>query len=558
MARLKGQLFDNKWWRRWLYPIAIALLVALGLYAYSLAATYKKEAAKLEQENRSLSQKMERLNVEFSRQETQFLESTANQFNYALDPENIQPQDAIRLAGHLALAYNQQIEPRDIRGYYRMLSDLRSTTLDQRDIEVRNRYTQTLRPENSVQISPFQFYRYEIRNLSSQSIKAPILYQNYRWDAVTELIRSAGFKDIPNETDRAIALWKFLSENRYHFYPVTEESEEHDIVKYLSIYGYGFCDDSARVLAKLADEVGLKGRYWGISGHVIPEVFADGKWIFLDPDVQIYFHKSNNVKDIYSVEELAAHKEAFTHFVALGDAQSFVEFRDRYAGWFMSTEDNRLVEGEAYEKASATSNYQIALNLKPGEKAAFANYNWGKYFLGGYPDRVPKYYNGFYEYALTPELFEEAPQTLQLQSTQAGFKVTNTATDRSKIKLENSYAFPIVGGEMVGNAKLQGSAMLLLEDKENNLKMEYPLQNGQNRINTDAFFSIVSPHPTFNYTINLILEPQAAIELENWRVTSDFQFAEFALLKLKPGENSFRATFDRADDVPVEFNIYTQ
>ena len=46
-------------------------------------------------------------------------------------------------------------------------------------------------------------------------------------------------------------------------------------LRFLNIYGFGYCDDSAVSFSVLAEKAGLKSRVWDLSGHVAPEVFYD-------------------------------------------------------------------------------------------------------------------------------------------------------------------------------------------------------------------------------------------------------------------------------------------
>ncbi len=87
----------------------------------------------------------------------------------------------------------------------------------------------------------------------------------------------------------SIAIWKFLVNRRYHYLPASDDAEMHDPVKFLNVYGYGFCDDSALNFAALCEEAGLEARVWGLNGHVVAESSYGGAWHMFDPDMACYF-----------------------------------------------------------------------------------------------------------------------------------------------------------------------------------------------------------------------------------------------------------------------------
>lgn len=110
--------------------------------------------------------------------------------------------------------------------------------------------------------------------------------------------------------EKSLAIWKFLVDWRYHFTPAEQGDELHDPVKFLNVYGYGFCDDCATNFAVLARKAGLQSRVWGLSGHVVAEAFYDGQWHMFDPDHQVFYRNPQGV--IAGVEELAQHPELIT------------------------------------------------------------------------------------------------------------------------------------------------------------------------------------------------------------------------------------------------------
>ncbi|WP_298866819.1 transglutaminase-like domain-containing protein, partial [uncultured Gimesia sp.] len=125
-------------------------------------------------------------------------------------------------------------------------------------------------------------------------------------DAILASILKPGMK----EEEKALAIWKLLVDWRYHYYPAEAGDEIHDPVKFLNVYGYGFCDDCATNFTVLARKAGLQSRTWGLSGHVVAEAFYDKRWHMFDPDHQAFYR--NKLGVIAGVEELSQYPELIT------------------------------------------------------------------------------------------------------------------------------------------------------------------------------------------------------------------------------------------------------
>lgn len=81
-------------------------------------------------------------------------------------------------------------------------------------------------------------------------------------------------------------------------------------MKFINVYGYGFCDDAARNFVALCEAAGLKARVWGLNGHVVAESFYDDAWHMFDPDGECYFRGAGG--RVLGVEELGKDPSAIT------------------------------------------------------------------------------------------------------------------------------------------------------------------------------------------------------------------------------------------------------
>lgn len=465
----------------------------------------------------------------FDKREQAYFQALAKSLDYsAKNP--LDARDAARLTAYTSIEQNKL---RALGG------NTEPGTFIGRDLAFTQRASLPLAPVMHVALGdPFTHYRYELINKSDRTLPAPILFQNDRWDSASELVAAAGFPAIQNEVERAIAIWRFVCPRRVFGDPPTEGDEEHDALKFLALYGYGFCDDSARALATLAKLSGLRSRIWALDGHVVAEVFANGHWRMLDADQQAYFHRTGAPEDILGVEELAADRAAFANIVSF---RGLNEYPAKYIDCFVTRENNEVVR-------DGTSDHLIQPTLRAGERMAFTNYNWGRYFLGKYPTPPPRFYNGFFTYAFHPGDLAMKSGKITTEPIEHGYRLSNRGAESGTVELPFAYPFPIVGGAITGGAMVKkGKAALRLEDREHGRIVEPELRENLN-ISLDRFISVLTPSPTYSYTLAFRLDPGAVLELENLKVTSDFQFAPLPLLKLQPGANEFRAHFPEGSD----------
>ena len=394
------------------------------------------------------------------------------------------------------------------------------------------------------------YYEYSFTNNSDEVVAAPILYDRFLWYSAEGLIASGGFRRIPNETDRALAIWEFVVKHRYHFMPATSGEEVRDIIKFLSIYGYGFCDNSSRTLARLADEVGLKGRIWFLQGHVVPEIKADGRWILLDPDLQLYFNDPADPKHIFGVEDLVADPSLFRHFTVesgkSGPASlpEYQEFPAQYKEFFLSTEDNEVIEQLWHQgvQVKASADYLIEDRLRPGERISFSNFNWGKYFLGNGRDMVPFFYNGYYDLQLSKVAADFATADVLVSRQKDGWHLKNRSTTKSStVALRNRYGFPILGAALLGTVRtIRGDSKIIVEDHSNVARSEF-VQRTRAPIVMDSAFSMLSATPTYEFSLRFELGPNAEMLLGmDARLVSEFQFSNLVLAPMKRGVNTLK------------------
>lgn len=120
-------------------------------------------------------------------------------------------------------------------------------------------------------------------------------------ESVLEAIRLMP-DEYPGEPDY-IKAWRLVSSMHYHADPFIAGPKTHDPLLALNSVGYGYCDDVSAVLAIIWHWMGYESRVWDLRGHVVPEVWVDGKWKMFDPDYGIYYFDRDG--EISTVESLS-------------------------------------------------------------------------------------------------------------------------------------------------------------------------------------------------------------------------------------------------------------
>ena len=163
-------------------------------------------------------------------------------------------------------------------------------------------------------------------------------------ETILEGIHDVGMTD----EEKALAIYEFVKAWRIHWFPPYSSKEMHDPVKLIGVYGYGYCDDSARAIEQLATRAGLRARVWELHGHVVSEIYFDGRWHLLDADKERTYDHPNGY--LAGVEDLAADPS----------------LDPEYGYLYSSTHDNVV------SPAGELSAHSLALKLAPGDSATFA------------------------------------------------------------------------------------------------------------------------------------------------------------------------------------------
>ncbi len=227
-----------------------------------------------------------------------------------------------------------------------------------------------------------------IENTGDTAVVRPKVVVNGSADwSTTDAILAAATAGAATDREKALMLWQFARENRYHWYPPSDQTQEDsDPVKLFTAYGYGFCTNVAAVLAALWERAGMPARFWTIGPngeHQASEVFYDGGWHLLDADRDgLYLMRDN--RTVAGVEDLIRDPS----LVARAGA-AHADLVPLYAG----TPVGAWVAGgpDVYSTAHA-----LAATLRPHESLELRWNNTGRYHddTGADGGPPPTYANG--------------------------------------------------------------------------------------------------------------------------------------------------------------------
>ncbi len=209
-----------------------------------------------------------------------------------------------------------------------------------------------------------------IENIGDTPVVNPWLLVNGRrdWRTVEKIIAEAT-RGCTNDRERAIAIWRFVINHRFHATP--NDGDNVDPVKQFNVYGYSLCGDIAQTIRQLWKVAGFKTRCGRPHGHCLTEVWFDGEWRMLDGDEQIICLRRDNEtigneEDIVRDHDLM--KRTHTYGILAGDDP----MTDQFSAALHVYEGKR--EGDHRDDFG----HRMDLALRPGESLAWRWDNVGR------------------------------------------------------------------------------------------------------------------------------------------------------------------------------------
>ncbi len=396
-----------------------------------------------------------------------------------------------------------------------------------------------------------------IRNRGEDVVVNPRVVMNGKrdWFSTPSILEEA-LEPGMSKREKAVAIWKFLKDNRYHYTPAHDHIEVHDPVRFLNVYGYGFCDDSATNFMVLAEQAGLKARVWGLTGHVVPEAHFEGSWHMLDPDGEIYYLDDDG-ETISSVATLEQRPDIIRKYPSpyYTDAEKLVEI-------YTTTEDNRVAP---FYKERSEARHTMGYVLRPGESLMRSRDNWGIYFSSRYLDEPRVYGNGrlTFEPIFENELFRKGAESVrgvQIEQADTGWALVPSRAGRQGALIYRfTSPYPFLDGTVNVVGELEGKGRMALAFSETGEDWQ-PVWSTDvsGRVKTEipigGYFRNGYGEPVYTYSLKVTLSAPkgGTAQVQHLRFASDVQVAPHSLPALETGENEVRYVDESSDNRDVE------
>jgi len=154
--------------------------------------------------------------------------------------------------------------------------------------------------------------------------------------------------------EKTLAIFHLVAVFFHHQEPDHHNRDVHDPVKYFN--GYGYCDDAVAAFSNLCQLAGFDTRVWVLEGHVVAEVFFNGRWHMFDPHHKVYFPAPQG--GIAGLHDLLAYPDVIDRHY-----NTTFNLPWRYKRVLLSANDNQI--SEWYDHPGSV--HQMGVALGPGE-----------------------------------------------------------------------------------------------------------------------------------------------------------------------------------------------
>lgn len=356
-----------------------------------------------------------------------------------------------------------------------------------------------------------------IENIGNAPVVNPWVTVNGRhdWRTVEKIVEEAT-RGCQNDRERAIAIWRFVIEHRFHATP--NDGDNIDPVKQFNVYGYSLCGDIAQTIRQLWKIGSFQTRRGWPHGHCLTEVWFDDGWRMLDGDEQIICLDRDNETIVGETEIVRDHdlmKRTHTYGILAGENPLTDQF----------SASLHVYEGERKGDYRDNFGHRMDLTLRPGETLIWRWDNANRYHgtnlkTGWGPGAAEPLANG--------RLVFRPPQ-VQAAGESVGEALVVPVTS----------PYVIVGGKL----ELSGDAKTFVSfDKKN-----------WQAVTVGSLDALFPPEGKPRYRYWLKFDPASA--LQSFRVENVLQMAPLSLPALTIGNNEVRYQDDTDGSRKVRITI---
>jgi hypothetical protein len=207
------------------------------------------------------------------------------------------------------------------------------------------------------------------------------------------------------EREKALAIFYFYVTHRYHK-GNGDNAAQGDVSQAINVFGFNTCGNSTLCLSDLLDKVGMRDCLFShCPGHVVPQVFFDGKYNTLDGDMATFMLMRDNYTLANELDLVRDHDLIKrVHQYGILRPMDPLKNNEDYAQYY-TWEGNTTVQLDGWAW------WNMGMVLRPHEAI---EWRWGhetpvKYHgdMAGYPPMAPDtIYNGLWEY--TPDFHNDS------------------------------------------------------------------------------------------------------------------------------------------------------
>lgn len=407
-------------------------------------------------------------------------------------------------------------------------------TVDMDNTATRHHETWSIAFQNNIALT--------LENTGDVPVVNPRVITNDRrkWHNTESMIAefTAGAK---NDQERIYRIWEGLRQNRHHDYPLFGD-DYHDPVRFLNIYGGGFCDDSSAAGAALYHTAGFNEASGGqdpfqraLHGHVMCEVWHDGDYQFMDIDQDTFFLDRENRKPI-SGDTAARDHDYVRRELAFGPL---------FPGWDAAIPNAALFGADDVRTTYWSTGHEIRYTLRPGERLTYywERTNKTPWQLQAHEHRYYSNSQLIYVPPTTPARLADTGVLLDgFETTSDGFAIS---ADSATMTIPVSTAYTICGATLQGRVSknFPPSAAFIVElslDGENYTEIyrRMALPRWDMRVVLDEALGVAGGAPRRDYWIRIRCEKAAGAVVSGLTVTTDLYAYPIALPRLSVGENA--------------------
>jgi hypothetical protein len=347
-----------------------------------------------------------------------------------------------------------------------------------------------------------------------------------------QTIANSVVKGLSTEREKALAIFYFYITHRYHK-GNGDNTAQGDVSQAINVFGFNTCGNSTLCISDLLDKVGMRDCIFShCPGHVVPQVFFDGRYNTLDGDMATFMlmrdnHTLANELDLVRDHNLIKRVHQYGIMSPMNPLKN--EDYAQYYTW----------EGDTTVQLDGWAWWNMGMVLRPNEAI---EWRWGhetkvEYHgdMSGYPPIVPDtIYNGLWEY--TPNFNNDSQWragATVTNITNKGGVLTATEVGTGTILWHMKAPYQFVGGALSASGDGYAFEVGFVDAKDWRKKVFTPLAT---LAEFDGKFKGRTAD-TREYWLRCTLTDKASLNAVN--IKNDIQMAPLAMPSMTVGDNEF-------------------